>query len=69
MQRVYGLDVYKPAEELADMVWHDFDKWDKKVQNTVGYHIIRSSDSISVNIAEGYGRYTPAARKKFYLSS
>jgi len=43
MKRVYGLDVYKPAEELSDMVWHDFDKWNKKIQNTVGYQIIRST--------------------------
>ncbi|MBW1837326.1 MAG: four helix bundle protein [Deltaproteobacteria bacterium] len=49
------------AEALADMVWHDFDKWNKKVQNTVAYQIIRSSDSLSAYIAEGYGRYTPAA--------
>jgi hypothetical protein len=35
MKRVYELDVYKLAEALSDMVWHDFDKWNKKVQNTV----------------------------------
>ena len=69
MKRVYELDVYKLAEELSDMVWYDFDTWNKKVQNTVGYQIIRSSDSIAANIAEGYGRYTPADRKKFYLYS
>ncbi|MCP4612354.1 MAG: four helix bundle protein [Planctomycetes bacterium] len=69
MKRVYELDVYKLAEELSDMVWHDFDTWNKKVQNTVGYQIIRSSDSIAANIAEGYGRYTPADRKKFYIYS
>jgi hypothetical protein len=23
MERVYELDVYKPAEALSDMVWHD----------------------------------------------
>ena len=69
MKRVYELDVYKLAEELSDMVWQDFDRWNKKVQNTVGYQIIRSSDSIAANIAEGYGRYTPADRKKFYLYS
>jgi len=44
MKRVYELDVYKLAEALSDMVWHDFDKWNKKVQNTVGYQIIRSSE-------------------------
>ena len=69
MKRVYELDLYKLAEELSDMVWYDFDKWDKKVQNTVGYQIIRSSDSISANLAEGYGRYTPSDRKKFYIYS
>jgi hypothetical protein len=29
VKRVYELDVYKLAEELSDMVWHDFDKWNK----------------------------------------
>ena len=69
MKRVYELDVYKLAEELSDMVWHGFDKWNKKVQYTGGYQIIRSSDSIAANIAEGDGRYTPADRKKFYVYS
>jgi hypothetical protein len=31
IKRVYELDVYKLAEELSDMVWYDFDKWNKKV--------------------------------------
>ncbi|MCF8371163.1 MAG: four helix bundle protein [Bacteroidales bacterium] len=69
MKRVYELDVYQLAEELSDMIWYDFDKWNKKVQNTIGYQIIRSADSIAANIAEGYGRYTPPDRKKFYLYS
>ncbi|MBW2738479.1 MAG: hypothetical protein JRE64_06425 [Deltaproteobacteria bacterium] len=43
MKRVYELDVYKLAQELSDMVWQDFDKWNKKVQNTLGYQIIRTS--------------------------
>ena len=42
MKRVYELDVYKLAEELSDMVWDDFDKWNKKVQNTVGYQQYKS---------------------------
>jgi len=46
MKRAYELDVYKLAEGLSDMVWHHFDKWNKKVQNTVGYQIIRSSKTV-----------------------
>ena len=69
MLNVTELDVYKLSEELSDMIWFDFDFWDKKVQNTIGYQIIRASDSIAANIAEGYGRFTPPDRKKFYLYS
>ncbi len=67
MKEVYELDVYKLSEELSDMIWDAFDKWNEKAQRTIGYQVIRSSDSIAANIAEGYGRYSPADRKRFYL--
>ncbi len=60
------MDVYRLAEELSDRVWDDFDRWSPKAQHTIGYQVIRSADSIAANIAEGYGRFTPADRKKFY---
>ncbi|MBY0436256.1 MAG: four helix bundle protein [Cyclobacteriaceae bacterium] len=63
------LDVYKLAEKLSDMIWYDYDKWPEKAQKTIGYQIIRSSDSISANLAEGYGRFTAPDRKKFYRYS
>ena len=69
MEKLYNLDVYTLAEEISDIIWYDFENWSTKVKNTIGYQIIRSSDSIAANIAEGYGRYTPADRKKFYLYS
>ena len=58
MKDITELVVYQLAEELSDIVWYAFDEWDKKVQNTIGYQIIRSSDSIAANISEGYGRWT-----------
>ena len=66
MREVYELDVYKLAEELSDRIWFGFDAWAKKVQHTIGCQIIKASDSIAANLAEGYGRYTPAERKLFY---
>ena len=66
MKEVYELDIYQLAEDLSDLIWYAFDEWVPKVQHTIGYQIIRSSDSIAANIAEGYGRYTPADRKTFY---
>lgn len=67
MKLLTELHVYHLAEKLADKIWFAFDNWSVKVQRTTGYQIINSSDSISANISEGYGRYTPADRKKFYL--
>jgi len=34
MNRVYELDVYKLAEELSDMVYHDFDKLNAFINST-----------------------------------
>ncbi len=66
MKEIYELDVYKLAEDLSDLIWYAYDDWSTKVQRTIGYQIIRSSDSIAANLAEGYGRYTPPDRKLFY---
>ena len=69
MKEIYEMDVYRLAEQLSDMIWDAFDKWSVKAQQTIGYQIIRCSDSIAVNIAEGYGRFTPPDRKRFYYYS
>jgi four helix bundle protein len=66
MKPVYELDVYILSEDFSDKIWYGYDNWSEKVQRTIGYQIIRSSDSIAANLAEGYGRYTPADRRKFY---
>jgi four helix bundle protein len=66
MKELDELDVYNLAEKLSDNIWFDFDNWTKKTQNTIGYQIIRAADSIAANIAEGYGRYSPAERVQFY---
>jgi len=66
MKEIYEMDVYRLAEQLSDMIWYAYDAWSVKAQQTIGYQIIRSSDSIAANIAEGYGRFTPPDRKGFY---
>jgi len=69
LKEIYELDIYKLSEQLSDLIWHGYDVWPKKVQHTVGYQILRASDSICANLAEGYGRYTPADRRLFYRYS
>jgi four helix bundle protein len=66
MKRLVDLEVYQLSELLSDKIWNDFDVWPEKVQKTIGYQIIRASDSIAANISEGYGRFTPGDRKLFY---
>lgn len=66
MKGLQELDVYRLAERLSDHIWRDFDSWSEKAQRTLGYQAIRAADSIAANLAEGYGRYTPAERRLFY---
>jgi four helix bundle protein len=67
MKEVFELEVYRLAEDLSDMIWYAYDQWTPKAQHTMGYQILRPADSISANLAEGYGRCSPADRRKFYL--
>lgn len=50
------LDVYRLAEQLADQVWAMVLKWNTLARDTVGKQLIRATDSIGANIAEGFGR-------------
>lgn len=66
MKEMYELDVYQLSEDISDKIWDAYDAWPGKAQRTIGYQIIRAADSIAANLAEGYGRFTPAERKLFY---
>lgn len=59
------LDIYQLSEKLADMIWDIVVKWPAIAQRTVGEQMIRSSDSIGANIAEGSGRGTAADNRRF----
>ena len=63
--RFQDLGVYKLAEELADAVWPIVLGWNGLARDTVGKQLIRAADSISANIAEGSGRYSPNDNRLF----
>ena len=63
--RVEDLDIYQMAEELSDRVWEICIKWDYFAKDTIGKQLVRSTDSISANLAEGHGRYHFNDRLKY----
>ncbi len=63
------LEVYNMAEDFSDAVWDIVIKWDYFTKDTIGKQMVRSADSISANIAEGYGRYFYKESKQFYFYS
>ena len=63
------LEVFNLAEEFSDEIWDIVDGWKIFLKDTIGKQIVRSADSISANIAEGYGRYYYKESKQFYFYS
>jgi four helix bundle protein len=59
------LDVYNLANEIADEIWDIVINWNFLGQDTIGKQIIKSSDSIAANIAEGYGRFFYKENRQF----
>ncbi len=51
------LEVFQIANKIGELVWNIVSGWSYFEKDTVGKQFVRSADSISANIAEGYGRY------------
>lgn len=60
-----NLRVYQLSETLADQIWDVVMKWDYFAKDTVGKQLVRSTDSIGANIAEGSGRGSDTDYKRF----
>jgi four helix bundle protein len=63
------LSVYTLAEAFSNEIWFIVDKWNYFRKDTVGKQLVRSADSISANIAEGYGRHFYGESQQFYYYS
>ena len=60
------IDCYKRAFLLSNYVWNIVASWGWFTKQTVGSQFARAVDSISANIAEGFGRYGKKDKIKFY---
>ncbi len=63
------LNSYNLSFNLSNYIWDIVIKWDYFAKDTVGKQFVRSVDSISANIAEGFGRYHKKDKILFYRYS
>ena len=61
------LEVYQAAELFSDKIWEHIIIWQLFEKDTIGKQMARSVDSVSANIAEGYGRFFYKESKQFYF--
>ena len=66
---VKDISAYKISFDLSNYVWDVVIKWNYFSKDTVGRQLVRAVDSISANIAEGFGRYFKKDKINFYRYS
>lgn len=67
--KLNDIEAYKIAFTLSNYVWNIIIKWDYFSKKTIGSQFTDAVDSISANIAEGFGRYTKRDKIRFYRIS
>lgn len=60
------IEAYNKALTFSNLLWNEVIKFDYFEKNSVGLQLVRAADSISANIAEGFGRYHKKDKIKFY---
>ena len=63
------ITAYKIAFHLSNYVWDVVIAWDWFAKKTVGSQFVEAVDSVSANIAEGFGRYHKKDKIKYYIYS
>ena len=58
IKQVTDLKIYQLSERLADKIWEFVRTWNRFEQDTIGKNLVHAADSISLNLAEGFGRYS-----------
>ncbi len=64
--KLNDIEAYRIAFALSNYVWNTFIKWDYFAKRTIGSQFTDAVDSISANIAEGFGLYTKKDKIRFY---
>ena len=62
---IEDLEVYSLANRVGQQIWEIVINWNYFERDTIGKQFCRSADSISANIAEGFGRFSFKENKHF----
>lgn len=63
--RLEELEVYQLTMKLGEHIWRVVAKWNYFAKDTIGKQLVRSADSISANLGEGYGRFFYKENRQF----
>ena len=61
------LDFFCSFEHIADVIWSQVATWKPFPMETLGKQLVRSVDSINLNLAEGDGRYSRLDAIHFFV--
>jgi four helix bundle protein len=68
--KLNDIEAYKIAFKLSNYVWDIvYGSWDLFAKKTIGSQMVNAVDSISANIAEGFGRHFKKDKVNFYRYS
>ena len=67
--KLSDIESYRIAFHLSNYVWDVVIRWEIFERKSIGEQFVRAIDSISANIAEGFGRYNKKDKIKFYRYS
>ena len=67
--KLNDIEAYKISFTLSNYIWDIIIKWSVFERRTIGSQFANSIDSISANIAEGFGRYSKKDKVRFYRIS
>lgn len=64
--KLNDIEAYKVAFNLSNYVWMRMETWDHFAKVNVGSQYVKAADSISANLAEGFGRHGKKDKINFY---
>lgn len=65
--KLEDLEVYNLSMDLADKIYYLIEEFDFYHKDTIGKQWIRAIDSVSLNLSEGFGRFSHKDSRNFSI--